>query len=320
MKLVVTGGAGFIGSNFIRKIFQADLNLTVYNVDKLTYAANKETTIDFKEYKNYEFFQVDICDRKKMYDLIDAGDIVVNFAAESHVDNSISNPNVFLETNVLGVQNLLSICKEKKVSRFVQISTDEVYGSLDTSDQASKETDILRPSSPYSASKAAAEMLCFAYMKTFNVPIIITRSSNNFGPYQFPEKIIPLFVTNLLSGRKVPVYGSGKNIRDWIYVEENCDAILHVIKHGQKGEVYNIGGGNEISNIMLTKIILQKLNKDDSCIDYVQDRQGHDLRYALDCSKLKALGWKSKNKFLTNIDKTVDWYIEHTNWWKNMQK
>lgn len=316
MRVIVTGGAGFIGSNFIRLLLSSSNKYKVIAVDKITYAANRSTLDDFGYYTNFAFIEEDICNQEAMLSIVDEGDIVVNFAAESHVDNSISNPNVFLETNILGVQSMLTASRTKNASLFIQISTDEVYGSLELSQRSSIETDMLLPSSPYSASKAAAEMLCFSAMRTFEQPIIITRSSNNFGPYQFPEKVIPLFITRLNQDEKVPVYGNGMNIRDWIFVEDNCKAIRFVMEHGKRGEIYNIGGGNELSNIDLTKIIINKMGKSESSIEFVKDRLGHDKRYSLDCSKLIGLGWKPSISFEQGMDATVRWYLDNKQWWE----
>lgn len=312
MKYVITGGAGFIGSNFIRLLLSLPEKHNIACIDKLTYASNINAIKNFDNYENYILHRQDICNQDRMCEIISDGDIVVNFAAESHVDNSIINPNVFLETNILGVQSLLSACRKNKAALFVQISTDEVYGSLETCQNPSEETDILCPSSVYSASKASAEMLCFAAMKTFNQPIIITRSSNNFGPYQHTEKLIPSFITKSIRNEKLPVYGNGQNIRDWIFVEDNCRAIYCAIRKGKTGEVYNIGGENEITNIDITKMILKKMNKSDSNIEFVEDRLGHDLRYALNCSKMKSLGWENRGDFEHNLDSTIKWYKENS--------
>jgi len=319
MNIVVTGGLGFIGSNFIRSILSKGTH-SVVNIDKMTYAASLETKRELDVLPNYTFVRADICDGFTAKDVIRSGDIVVNFAAESHVDRSIQNELPFLHTNVLGTALMLGAAREKNASLFVQISTDEVYGSLEFHHKSSTEEDILRPSSPYSASKAAAEMLCFSAMHTFKQPVIITRSSNNFGPYQFPEKIIPLFIAKLSRNEQVPVYGSGKNVRDWIYVEDNCDAISFVIENGVAGQVYNIGGGNEVSNIDLTKRLLKKMGKNESSIKFVGDRLGHDLRYSLDCTKLHELGWKPKSGFDTSLDATIEWYLSNNEWWGNMLK
>jgi len=313
MKIVVTGGAGFIGSNFIRLLLRADKSVRVVNVDKLTYAGSLASVSDLDP-NRHSLILADICDKSGMSSIIEQGDVVVNFAAESHVDNSIANANVFLETNITGVQNLLTVSREKEAALFLQVSTDEVYGSLDYHQCSSKETDVLIPSSPYSASKAAGEMMCFAAMKTYGQPVIITRSSNNYGPYQYPEKMIPRFITNLMRGEKVPLYGNGKNVRDWIFVEDNCEAILSVIYDGVVGEIYNIGGGNELMNFELTQMILEHMGKDSSSIEYVKDRLGHDLRYSVDSSKIKQLGWKPKTDFHEGLAKTIQWYKTNTEW------
>jgi dTDP-glucose 4,6-dehydratase len=316
MKYIITGGCGFIGSNFIRFIKRESNNhARVVNIDKMTYAASPNTKLELDEYPHYEFVQEDICNRAAMESLIEQDDVVVNFAAESHVDRSIDDQNPFIQTNVIGVSSLLEASRKKKAQLFVQISTDEVYGSLDIRDPSSVETHMLCPSSPYSASKAAAEMLCFAAMRTFDQPIIITRSSNNFGPYQYPEKIIPLFVSRLLKGKTVPVYGNGENVRDWIFVERNCDAIDFIIECGEVGEVYNIGGGNEMSNLELTREIINYMDQDESSIEFVTDRLGHDIRYSLSCSKLKRLGWEADGDFIDDLGKTIEWYKEHMDWW-----
>lgn len=320
MRLVVTGGCGFIGSNFVRSALKSGVYEKIVNIDKMTYAANPATAKSLERYSNYEFIQGDICDPYLIAEIIRNGDMVVNFAAESHVDRSIENQDIFLQTNVLGVQNLLNVSRKKKISLFVQVSTDEVYGSLGLFDASSRETDPLKPSSPYSASKAAGEMLCFAALRTFDLPVIITRSSNNFGPYQFPEKIIPFFLTKLLKDEKVPVYGTGQNIRDWIFVEDNCEAIFFLLNKGVVGEVYNIGGGNEVSNLNLTKSLISKMGMDESRIEFVTDRLGHDFRYSLDCEKIHKLGWIPKRSFDNSIDETVEWYKRHVQWWSPLLK
>jgi len=315
-KMIVTGGAGFIGSNFMHLMVERYPKCEFIVVDKLTYAGNIANIEPLMGKKNFKFVQADINDVQKMSELIDSESCVVNFAAESHVDNSITGPMVFTHTNVLGTHALLEIARKKNAKLFIQISTDEVYGSLNFESESSTEKDLLNPSSPYSASKAAAEMICLSYMHTFKMPIIITRSSNNFGPYQYPEKIIPLFVTNLLEGKKVPVYGKGNNIRDWIYVIDNCDAIDFLIHKGKVGEIYNIGGGNEVANIELTKKIIEKMKSNEGMIEYVQDRLGHDLRYSLDSSKIRALGWQPKHNFEDALEKTINWYKNNKNWWQ----
>lgn len=322
LEFVVTGGAGFIGSNFLRYMINKYPDYSFVNVDKLTYSGNLKNVADLEDNENYRFVKADICDSERMEKVISGGSVVVNFAAESHVDNSITGPLIFSETNVLGTANLLECVRKKKARLFVQISTDEVYGSLNFKDRASREDEVLRPRSPYSASKGGAELACQGYFHTFGLPIIITRSSNNFGPFQFPEKVIPLFVTNLIQGKKVPLYGDGKNVRDWIYVQDNCEAIDFIIHNEEIGEVYNIGGGNELSNIELTKEILQFMGKDDSSIEPVEDRKGHDLRYALECGKIHGLGWRPRFKFEDALIRTIDWYRNNEDWWlplKNIQ-
>ncbi len=318
-RVVVTGGCGFIGSNFLIYMVNKYKDYEFVNVDILTYSGNKENLKDLESNKNYKFIEADICDSAIMENIIRKGDILVNFAAESHVDNSIKDPGIFIKTNVLGTHNVLDIARKKGAKLFVQISTDEVYGSLNFNAKSSKEDDLLKPSSPYSASKAAAEQICFGNMRTFNQHIIITRSSNNFGPYQFPEKVIPLFVTNLIEGKKVPLYGTGKNVRDWIYVRDNVEAIDFIIHNGKVGEIYNIGGGNEIQNIELTKEILAGMNVGEEFIQYVEDRKGHDLRYSLDCNKLKELGWAPKFNFKEALKETINWYKANELWWKPLK-
>jgi dTDP-glucose 4,6-dehydratase len=316
MRVVVTGGAGFIGSNFIRRLISKHPSVEVLNIDKITYAGNQENLPELG--KNHVLLRHDICDESMMHSYIKKGDIVVNFAAESHVDNSIKNANVFLHTNILGVQSLLRACREKEASLFLQVSTDEVYGSLEYNQKSSTENDMLKPSSPYSASKAAGEMMCFSAMRTYGQPIIITRSSNNYGPYQHPEKMMPLFITNLMQDKKIPLYGNGKNVRDWIFVEDNCEAIEFVMFNGEIGEIYNIGGGNELMNYETTTMILDHMGKTNSSIEYVEDRLGHDLRYSVDCSKLRAMGWKPQTSFEDGLSQTIHWYQRNQSWWKNI--
>jgi len=317
MNIMVTGGCGFIGSNFIRYYLGRYPQDKIINLDKLTYAGNPENLKDIEKNKNYSFVRGDICDKKTVDKLMKGIDVVYHFAAESHVDNSIKGPFLFTETNVLGTHVLLEAAKQNKIKKFIHISTDEVYGSIEKG--AFNEKDILKPNSPYSASKAAAEMLVRSYNKTFGLPAIITRSSNNFGPYQHPEKLMPLFVTNLMENKKVPVYGTGKNVRDWIYVIDNCEGIDFASKKGWIGEIYNIGGGNEVSNIEITKKIIKEMNKDESFIEYVGDRLGHDLRYALDCAKIRKLGWKPKYDFEKALKETIIWYKKNENWWKPLK-
>jgi len=317
MNIMVTGGCGFIGSNFIRYYLGRYPQDKIINLDKLTYAGNPENLKDIEKNKNYSFVRGDICDKKTVDKLMKGIDVVYHFAAESHVDNSIKGPFLFTETNVLGTHVLLEAAKQNKIKKFIHISTDEVYGSIEKG--AFNEKDILKPNSPYSASKAAAEMLVRSYNKTFGLPAIITRSSNNFGPYQHPEKLMPLFVTNLMENKKVPVYGTGKNVRDWIYVIDNCEGIDFASKKGWIGEIYNIGGGNEVSNIEITKKIIKEMNKDESFIEYVGDRLGHDFRYALDCAKIRKLGWKPKYDFEKALKETIIWYKKNENWWKPLK-
>lgn len=318
MNILVTGGCGFIGTNFIRYILDKHENYKVCNVDKLTYGGNLENLKDLEKNSRYKFVKGDICNKNLVLDVMKQSDIVVHFAAESHVDNSIRDSNAFIHSNVKGTQTLLDAAKLCRIQKFIQISTDEVYGSIIKG--SSKETDILEPNNPYSASKAAGDMLARAYNVTFNVPIIITRSSNNFGPYQHPEKLIPLFVTNLLRGKKVPLYGDGLNVREWLYVMDNCEAIDKVLHKGEIGEIYNIGGGTEQTNFEITKLLLKELGKDDSYVDFVKDRLGHDRRYALNISKIKKLGWKPKYSFEKALKETVNWYRENRKWWLKLKK
>lgn len=313
MKLLVTGGAGFIGSNFIKHIFKKYPAYKIINLDKLTYAGNLNNLIEIKNNKNYKFIKGDIGNQKLVDKLLKEIDIVVNFAAESHVDRSILDPTAFLKTNIFGTYTLLESAKKYKIKRYIQISTDEVYGSIKKG--FFKETDRLAPSSPYSASKASADLLAMSYFTTYKLPVLITRSSNNFGPNQYPEKVIPLFITNILRGIKVPVYGDGLNIRDWIYVIDNCRAIDLVLHKGKEGEIYNIGTNNEKTNIELTKIILKEMNKSLDLIEYVKDRLGHDRRYAIDCTKIKLIGFRIKHKFNIVLQKTIEWYKNNESWW-----
>jgi dTDP-glucose 4,6-dehydratase len=312
MRMLVTGGAGFIGSHFIRYILQTYPDYKVTNLDLLTYAGKLENLRDIEKHKNYKFVKGDIRNFKLAKGLMKNADIVVNFAAQTHVDRSINKAKEFIETNVNGVFNLLEATRAVKLKLFVQISTDEVYGSV--LDGSSIEADTLYPSSPYSASKAAADVLCNSYFLTYNIPVIITRSSNNFGPYQYPEKVIPLFITNLLRKKKVPLYGDGLNIRDWIYVLDNVRAIDFLLHQGEAGQIYNISAGNEITNLELTRIILKKFNLDESWIKYVKDRPAHDRRYSLDSGKLRSLGFKPIYDFSSSLDATIDWYKQNTKW------
>lgn len=319
LKLLITGGAGFIGSNFIKYILNKYQNYEVINLDKLTYCGNLENLKEIKNNPHYKFVKGDICD-PKIVDKIASEELyaIINFAAESHVDRSILDPTAFLRTSIQGTYTLLEAARKYKIKKFVQISTDEVYGSIKKG--FFKETDLLSPSSPYSAAKAAADLLVLSYFKTHNLPVLITRSTNNFGPFQYPEKIIPLFITNLLENKKIPVYGDGLNTRDWLYVLDNCKAIDLVLHKGKEGQIYNIGGSNEKNNLELTKLLLKELGKDESCIEYVNDRLGHDRRYAVNNEKLKKLGWKGQSEnFEKLIKDTILWYKENKQWWKKIK-
>lgn len=317
MKVLVTGGAGFIGSNFVRYILGKYPDYKVINLDKLTYAGNTDNLIGLDENSNYQFIQGDICDKGLIGDLLSDVDAVVNFAAESHVDRSIERPEDFIITNVLGVGNLLGNCLKYNVPRFLQISTDEVYGSIN--EGSFSERDRLNPSSPYSSSKASGDLLAMSYFMTFNLPVLITRSSNNYGPYQFPEKLIPLFVTNAIEGKSLPLYGSGKNVRDWLYVEDNCSGIDLVLHKGKEGQIYNIGGGNEINNIEITNKIIQILDKDESLIEHVADRLGHDFRYSISIDKIKELGWIPRYNFDDALKETINWFKNNSWWWQKLK-
>ena len=317
MKLLVTGGAGFIGSNFIRLIVNKYPDYKVVNLDKLTYCGNLANLKDIEKSKNYKFVKGDICDKKAVEEAMKGCDMVLNFAAETHVDRSIADAGVFVKTDVLGTYNLLEAARKFKIKKYIQASTDEVYGSIEKG--SFKENDNLNPNSPYAASKAGADMLVRSYIVTYKLPAVITRSSNNFGPYQYPEKVIPLFITNLLEGKKVPLYGDGLNVRDWIYVIDNCEAIDFIMHNGEEGEIYNIAGGNEIANIRLTKMILEGVGRDEGFIDYVKDRLGHDRRYSLDCSKINKLGWKPRFEFHKALKETIKWYKENESWWKKLK-
>ena len=318
MKLLVTGGSGFIGSNFVRYILQKYRKYKIVNLDKLTYCGCKDNLKDIEVDRRYKFVKGDICNKKLVDRLTKNCDAILNFAAESHVDRSIDDASDFVRTNVHGVQVLLDSAKKHKVKRFIQISTDEVYGSIRRG--SFKETSLLHPNSPYAASKAGGDHLALAYYTTFGVPVIVTRSSNNFGPYQFPEKIIPLFITNLLENKKVPLYGDGMNVRDWLYVLDNCRAIDLVLHKGKAGEIYNIGGGYEIPNIKLTRVILKLMNKSDNMIKYVADRLGHDRRYSLVSKKIEKLGWRPAKDFKAAIKETVEWYKNNKRWWKSKNR
>jgi dTDP-glucose 4,6-dehydratase len=315
--LLVTGGCGFIGSNFIRLMLEKYPGLNIIDLDKLTYAGNPDNLKDLEDHPNYAFIKGDICDPAIVRTAMKKADRVVHFAAESHVDRSIEDGSIFVRTNVLGTNTLLQAAQELGVKRFLHVSTDEVYGSIVKGSFV--ETDILSPSSPYSASKAGSDLLALSYHTTHKLPVVVTRCTNNYGPYQFPEKLIPLFVTNLLQGKRVPVYGDGLNIRDWIYVMDHCKAIDFVLQQGADGEVYNIGGGEEKTNMEITRSILKRLGKDEHMIEYVRDRPGHDLRYSLDCSKLKAMGWRPEHDFEKALEMTVKWYMDNAWWWEKLK-
>ncbi len=318
MKVLVTGGAGFIGSNYIKFHLEKYPEDKIVNLDKLTYAGRLENLKEVEKNPNYSFIKGDICDKKIVEKAMQGCERVINFAAETHVDRSILEAGTFVKTDVFGTYVLLEEAKKQKVEKFVQISTDEVYGTV--LEGKSKETDELRPSSPYSASKAGADRLAYSYFYTFSLPVVITRASNNFGPNQFPEKLIPLFVTNLLRGKKVPLYGDGQNVRDWIYVKDNCSAVDVIANKGKVGEAYNVGAENEVKNIDLTKMILEELGKGEEMIQFVEDRLGHDRRYALNTEKLRALGWKPKADFRKELSETIEWYKKNEWWWKPLIK
>lgn len=323
MKMLITGGAGFIGSNFIFYMRKMHPDYDLVCVDKLTYAGNLETLASVMDDPKFRFIRADIADRSEICRIFEAEkpDTVVNFAAESHVDRSIENPAVFLETNVMGTQALLDASRKYGVKRYHQVSTDEVYGDLplDRPDLFFTEETPLHTSSPYSASKASADLLCNAYQRTYGMPITISRCSNNYGPYQFPEKLIPLMIANALADKPLPVYGEGLNVRDWLYVEDHCAAIDRILEKGQVGQVYNIGGHNEMRNIDIVKIILKALDKPESLITHVTDRKGHDMRYAIDPEKIhRELGWLPETKFADGIQKTIQWYLDNRSWWENI--
>jgi dTDP-glucose 4,6-dehydratase len=321
MKVLVTGGAGFIGSNFVYYMLNKYRDYEILCVDSLTYAGNIATLEKALSNSNFKFAKVDIANREKIFKLFDKErpDIVVNFAAESHVDRSIENPGVFLQTNIIGTSVLLDACRKFGIKRFHQVSTDEVYGDLplDRPDLFFTEETPIQTSSPYSASKAAADLLVSAYFRTFNVPVTISRCSNNYGPYHFPEKLIPLMIANATNGKPLPVYGNGKNVRDWLYVEDHCKAIDLIIHKAKDGEIYNIGGHNEKTNLEVVQTIIDTLGKGE--IVFVTDRKGHDLRYAIDPTKIKNdLGWEPDTKFENGLKKTIQWYIDNEKWWQNI--
>lgn len=323
MRILVTGAAGFIGSNFVFHMRKAHPEYDIIALDSLTYAGNLETLAPVMEKDHFTFVRCDITDREGVRKVFEEHhpDVVVNFAAESHVDRSIEDPGVFLRTNILGTQVLMDACREFGIQRFHQVGTDEVYGDLplDRPDLFFTEDLPLQASSPYSASKASADLLAMAYHRTYGLPVTISRCSNNYGPYQFPEKLIPLMIANALADKPLPVYGTGENVRDWLYVEDHCRAIDMILENGKVGEVYNIGGHNERSNLDVVKTILKQLGKPESLITFVGDRKGHDLRYAIDPSKIHGeLGWLPETKFDDGIRQTIDWYLNNESWWKNI--
>lgn len=320
MRILVTGGAGFIGSNFIRHLLASEPDCTVVNLDKLTYAGNLENLADVERDPRYHFVKGSICDGELVDQLLATTfDTVVNFAAESHVDRSIQDATAFVETNVLGTQTLLEACRRRRISRMVQVSTDEVYGSIGPVGRFTEESP-LAPNSPYAASKAAADLLAGAYVRTYGMPVLITRSSNNYGPYQFPEKVIPLFITNALADEPLPLYGDGLHVRDWLHVQDHCEALAVILREGRPGDTYNIGGNCERANIDLARLILRALGKPDSLIAHVTDRLGHDRRYALDTGKLeRELGWRPRMLFEVGLQETVRWYESRQAWWRRIK-
>ena len=323
MKIIVTGGAGFIGGNFVHYMLKAHPEDEIVCLDALTYAGNLETLDPVKDNPKFKFIKADIADRKAVYEIFETEkpDVIINFAAESHVDRSIEDPELFLRTNVMGTQVLLDACRKYGIKRYHQVSTDEVYGDLplDRPDMFFTETTNLHTSSPYSASKASADLLVQAYSRTYGIPVTISRCSNNYGPYHFPEKLIPLMIANALADKKLPVYGTGENVRDWLYVEDHCRAIDLIVRKGREGEVYNVGGHNEHTNLEVVKIILQQLGKPEELIEFVTDRKGHDRRYAIDPTKISnELGWEPETKFSDGIKKTIQWYLDNKDWWQHI--
>ena len=316
--ILVTGGAGFIGSNFISYVLNTNSKVKIINLDKLTYAGNLDNLKNVQNNPNYKFIKGDICDAKLVDKLASKCDSIINFAAETHVDRSILEAGSFINTDVLGTYTLLEAARKFKIKKYIQISTDEVYGSIERG--SFTESSTLSPNSPYSAAKASGDLLARSYFTTFDLPVIITRASNNFGPYQYPEKLIPLFVTNAIENKQLPLYGDGKNVRDWLFVHDHCSAIYAVLQKGIPGQIYNIGGGNEVTNIQITKEILTQLGKPETLITKVKDRPGHDRRYSVNCSKIKKeLGWEPKANFKKAINETIQWYITNQQWWKKLK-
>jgi dTDP-glucose 4,6-dehydratase len=316
-KYLITGGAGFIGSNFIRYLLSKYSDIEIVNLDKLTYAGNPENLKEFQQDPRYRFVHGDICDAALVESLMPGIHVIVNFAAESHVDRSIGKPDDFIQTDIFGCFVLLESARKFGIDRFMQISTDEVYGSIENG--CFSENDSLMPSSPYSASKAGADRLVYSYFVTYHLPVVIPRSSNNFGPYQYPEKLISLFITNALDNKSLPVYGDGKNVRDWLYVIDNCEALDLILQKGKDGEVYNVGAGNERNNLEITKLILKGTGKSEDLIEFVRDREGHDRRYALKIEKIKSLGWAPRHDFETALTETIRWYQANRDWWMKLK-
>ncbi len=316
---LITGGAGFIGSNFVHYIYKNDPQAHVRVLDKLTYAGNLNNLKDFNGRKNFEFIKGDICDEGIVKKAMAGAEYVINFAAEVAVDRSIEDPQSFLKTDIFGVYTLLNAARDQKsLKKFIQISTDEVYGQILAG--SFTENSVLNPRNPYSASKLGGERLAYSFFETYGLPVVITRASNTYGPMAYPEKIIPLFVTNLMDGKKVPVFGEGKQIRDWLYVDDHCRAVALLLEKGINGQVYNVGGGQECTNMNLTQHILKIMGLDESCVEFVQDRPGHDYRYSLDCSKLKRLGWHPEWTLERGLPKTIDWYKHNEDWWRPVKE
>ena len=318
MRLLVTGGAGFIGSNFIRYILNNYSDYRVINFDKLDYSGNLNNLKDVQESSHYKFIKGDICNTKQVQSAVGDCDYIINFAAQTHVDRSIKSSEEFVRSNIEGVRVLLDAARKHNVERFLHISTDEVYGDIEKG--LSREDDPLLPNSPYAASKAAADLLCRSYFQTYKFPVIITRSSNNFGPYQYPEKVMPLFITNAIEDKQLPLYGDGKNIRDWVYVLDNCYGIDAALHKGKPGQIYNIGGGNLLKNTKIAREIIKCLGKSEKIIKFVKDRPGHDRRYALSSEKLKRLGWKTEHSFCKALKMTAEWYLSNQWWWKPLKR
>ena len=316
-RYLITGGAGFIGSNFIRRVLEHEPDATITNLDAMTYAGVPATVTELDELAGHTFIKGDIRDPDLVDEVVPGHDVVVHFAAESHVDRSIAGPTVFLETNMVGTGVLLEAAHRHQVPRFMHVSTDEVYGSI--ADGFAPETAPLNPSSPYSASKAGSDLLALSYATTFGYDVVVTRCTNNYGPYQFPEKVIPLFVTNLIEGRPVPLYGDGRNERDWLHVDDHNAALQLLVDEGRSGEIYNIGADEQLSNLELTRLILEAVGADESMIEHVPDRLGHDLRYAVDSSKLRSLGWAPQHDFTERLEETIEWYRARKDWWRPLK-